>query len=356
MQLFSNLKNRKGLLVRLAFVVLVLSTVTVLLSQTVFAMNTYVIKDGDQVKVINTYTTDPAKVLDEAGFALAADDFYTTENLRGETGITVQRAQNITINNCGSIMQTIAYGETVEEHLVRNGISIHGDYKVSVPLTDKTQDDMLISVDHMLSNKETYTVEIPFRTSYVDDPTMELGQEQVITEGTAGQMLCTADVLYVNAEETSRAVLEETVVCQPSDRIIARGTGEAVGAARKPIIGDGFIITTTGEVLTYTHSEKFKATAYSHLDAGCDMVTATGTRVKTGTVAVDPRVIPYGTRMFIITNDGSYVYGLATAEDCGGGVKGNHVDLYFDNRSECFKFGIRSCTIYFLGDVDWNNW
>ena len=356
MQLFLKLKNKNRLFVRLAFVVLVLSTVTVLLSQTVFAMNTYVIKDGDQVKVINTYTTNPAKVLDEAGVALAADDFYTTENLRGETGITVQRAQNVTINNCGSVMQTVAYGETVEELLVRNGISIYGDYKVSVPLAEKTQNDMVISVEHVISNTETYTIEIPFNTSHVDDPTMELGQEQVITEGTAGQMLCKADVVYVNAEETSRAVLEETVLSQPSDRIIARGTGEAVGAERQPIIGDGFIITTTGEVLTYTHSEKFKATAYSHLDAGCDMITATGTRVRTGTVAVDPRVIPYGTRMFIITNDGSYVYGLATAEDCGGGVKGNHVDLYFDNRSDCFQFGIRNCTIYFLGDVEWNHW
>jgi 3D (Asp-Asp-Asp) domain-containing protein len=61
-------------------------------------------------------------------------------------------------------------------------------------------------------------------------------------------------------------------------------------------------------------------------------------------------VIPYGTRMFIVTNDGEYVYGLSTAEDCGGGVNGNHVDLYFPTVDSCFQFGVRECTIYFLGE------
>jgi len=64
---------------------------------------------------------------------------------------------------------------------------------------------------------------------------------------------------------------------------------------------------------------------------------------------VDPRMIPYGTRMFIVSNDGAYVYGLATAEDCGGAIKGNRVDLYFDSNYDCFQFGIRDCTIYILG-------
>ena len=56
-----------------------------------------------------------------------------------------------------------------------------------------------------------------------------------------------------------------------------------------------------------------------------------------------------GTRMFIVSDDGQYIYGIATAEDCGGGVKGNHIDLYFDTTYECFQYGVRTCTVYFLG-------
>ena len=78
------------------------------------------------------------------------------------------------------------------------------------------------------------------------------------------------------------------------------------------------------------------------------MITATGTTVHIGTVAVDPTVIPYGTRMFIVSNDGQYVYGLSTAEDCGGAIKGNRLDLYYPTLAEAFQFGIRNCTVYFL--------
>ena len=92
------------------------------------------------------------------------------------------------------------------------------------------------------------------------------------------------------------------------------------------------------------------------MDAGCDLITATGTTVHWGTVAVDPTVVPYGTRMFIITPDGSYVYGIGTAEDCGGGVKGKHVDLYVPSMEYACQVGRQDVTIYFLGKSDWREW
>ena len=78
----------------------------------------------------------------------------------------------------------------------------------------------------------------------------------------------------------------------------------------------------------------------------------TGTTVRIGTVAVDPRVIPYGTRMFIVSNDGCYVYGLSVAEDCGGAIKGKRLDLYMPTLSEAFDYGRRPVTVYFLGDAN----
>ena len=66
-------------------------------------------------------------------------------------------------------------------------------------------------------------------------------------------------------------------------------------------------------------------------------------------MAVDPRYIPYGTRMFIVASDGSYVYGIARAEDCGGDIKGDRMDLYMPTYEACMVFGRRRCTVYFLG-------
>ena len=117
----------------------------------------------------------------------------------------------------------------------------------------------------------------------------------------------------------------------------------------KPIIEDGMIITPNGEVLTYTHSKVMKATAYNNQDPGCTIYTAIGTLCRVGAIAVDPTVIPYGTRMYIVSNDGKYIYGIAVAEDCGKSIKGDRIDLYFDTTDECWEFGIRNCTVYFLG-------
>lgn len=351
MQVFAPfVMKRKNMVIRLAALIVTVACVIGVMAQTVFAKNTYVITDGDQVKVYSTYATDTAEVLTQAGVQLDADDTYTTQPGDGVSEITIQRSQSITVNYCGEMLVATSYGETLEDLLNRVGVPAHGEYTVSLPMDTLTFDGMEVVVKHIVEQEEVYTVEIPYETTYCNDPSLAVGQEQIVVPGVVGQMRVKANVVYVNAKEDSRTVLGETVVTQPVNQIVAVGTGtEETLDASAPAIGDGVIITADGEVLTFTKSMQFKTTAYNHEDAGCDMITATGTTVRLGTVAVDPRVIPYGTRMFIVSNDGKYVYGIATAEDCGGGVKGNHIDLYFPTTDECWQYGVRSATVYFLG-------
>lgn len=356
MQIFAPFIKRRKSLVWILAVVLPLICVTVLLAQTAVAQNTYVITDGEQVTVHTSFASDPAQVLDEVGVELDENDFYTTAAGDGVSEITVQRGQVVYVNFCGKKMELDTYGETLGELLDRNGIQTYGQYSVSEPLQTMTYDGMQVQVGNVVQTQETYTVEIPYEVIYCDDPSLPQGQEEVVIAGSAGQMLCSADVVYVNAQEQSRIVLEETMVERPVDQIVAVGTGageQTEEDTEELWIGDGIIRLPTGEVLTYTEAKTFNATAYTHMDAGCDMVTATGTRVHWGTVAVDPRMIPYGTRMFIVTSDGSFIYGIATAEDCGGAIKGNRIDLYMPTLSEAFRFGRRSCTVYFLGESEW---
>ena len=344
----SFIEKRKSLFLRIAAVVLPLIILTVLIAPTALAQTTYVITDGDQVKVYTTFATDPIAVLSQAGVALEEDDIYTTQPGNGVEEITVQRNQTITINNCGQQMQVNSYGETLEMLLDRLGIPTHGDYVVSTALNTETFDGMEVSVDCIVQMQQTYTEDIPFETVYREDPNLPQGEEKILTEGAKGQLLKTADVVYKNSEQISSSVVRETVALQPVDRVVAVGTAVDASEEAKPIIGDGYIITADGQMLTYSETAQFKATAYSHMDEGCDMTTATGTTVRTGTVAVDPMIVPYGTRMFIVSNDGKYVYGLSTAEDCGGGIKDMRLDLYFDTKEKCFQFGVRQCTVYFL--------
>ncbi len=348
-------KLKKSWIVRIAALVLPVICLAAVLATTAFAQRTYVITDGDQVIVHTTSTTNPKKVLDEAGFQLDENDYYTTSTADGVSEITVQRRQKVVINYCGIVQEENGYKETVQELLDRLSIPTYGNYQISEELDAMVYDGMQIRVDYVVRQSETYTVELPYQVIYCEDPSMEKGQERVITTGAAGQKLCSADVVYINAQEQDRTVIRETVIRQPVNQVIAVGTGEGVEKEKDslPLIGDGVIVLPSGEVLTYSSAEQFVATAYTKTDEGCDEITATGSQVRMGVVAVDPKVIPYGTRMFIVTNDGQYIYGLSTAEDCGGAIKGNRLDLYFETDPECWQFGIRDCTVYFLGDANW---
>ena len=324
------------------------------LSQTARAENTFVITDGDAVKVHTTTATDPEQVLAEAGFSLADEDYYTTAQGDGVSEINVQRLQSITVYNGSETLPATSYGEPLGELLTRLGITIDENVVVSVPVDTVTYNGMQVRINSLGESTERYTVEVPFETVYCDDPTLALGEEKVLVAGVPGQAIRTSAVTYVNGVEDSRTTLEETVTLEPVDQVVAVGTGEQVGQVNdKPIIGDGFIVLPSGEVLTYTRADQFLATAYTHMDSGCDEYTANGAKVKWGVVAVDPKVIPYGTRMFIVSNDGAYVYGLSTAEDCGGAIQNKRLDLYMETKEKCFQFGVRDCTVYFLGDANW---
>ena len=71
-------------------------------------------------------------------------------------------------------------------------------------------------------------------------------------------------------------------------------------------------------------------------------ITASGTKARPGVVAVDPSVIPLGTRLYV---EG---YGFAVAEDTGGAIKGNRIDLFYENRKQALNYGMRKVKVYIL--------
>lgn len=380
---FNHFAGKKmTILMRAALLLLPVVIIVLLLTQTAFAKNTYLINDGGRVVIHTTYATDPVEVLGEAGLTLNDDDTFVTQPGLGVSEITIQRKQIITIRHGEQTLEVTSYGETVESLIERLSLILTGDEQVSVALDTQTYDGMTITISRSVQMEETYTTLIPFETTYCYDPSLADGEEKVLTAGVDGQLLCTATVTYVDGVEVNRIVLSQDVVRQPVNAMIAVGTyleqeapetepteppttqppttvppTEAPTEAPKPkpeftgkpIIEDGMITTPDGEVLTYTHAKVMRATAYNNQDPGCTDYTATGTLCRVGAIAVDPSVIPYGTRMYIVSNDGRYVYGIAVAEDCGKSIKGDRIDLYFDTTSECWAFGIRDCTVYFLG-------
>ena len=201
---------------------------------------------------------------------------------------------------------------------------------------------------------------LPYDTLRQAAPDLPLGQEQVVQAGTQGTVSAKSRVV-TDPDGSLRITSMGTYVSQePVDEIVAYGTRVAPAAQSWLSVtddvlthidagtdGGGTLTTASGTELTYTQVISCKATAYTTQRQSWKR-TATGTTARVGAIAVDPRVIPYGTRMFIVSADGSITYGVATAEDCGGNIKGNRIDLFFDTYNECISFGVRSCDVYLL--------
>lgn len=339
--------RKDNAMVRLMIMLIIPAMLMATVSLTAYAQSGYVIYDGEERHVVLSEATEPSEVLSDAGVELGRADIIemNDEGMRPE--ITVRRNQLIYINNGGQSMVTNSYGETVGELLERNNMSLNEGDAIDVALDTMTYDGMELNIDRWTTFTEFVYEEVPFETEYVQSSKMVKGEEKVVTEGVNGELKHTAAVTCFNGQEMSREIIATEQTLEPVNQVIKQGTFEAEKG--KLTIKDGVIVTADGQMYTYNRTMKVKATAYTHTDAGCDKITATGTTVHWGTVAVDPRQIPYGTKMFIVSNDGKYVYGLSAAEDCGGSIKGNRIDLYMPTTKQCLNFGVRNCTVYFLG-------
>ncbi|WP_277999046.1 3D domain-containing protein [Moorella sulfitireducens] len=155
------------------------------------------------------------------------------------------------------------------------------------------------------------------------DRTLQPGKEKVVQEGQPGVRYYKYQVKKENGVEIERQLLDTWIEVQPQPQIVAYGSRAypAVTAARA---GD------TLEVI---------ATAYTHTGNR----TATGIWPYRGVVAVDPRVIPLGTRLYV---EG---YGYAVAQDTGGLIKGNRIDVFLDSEAEAIQWGRRQVTVRILG-------
>ena len=200
---------------------------------------------------------------------------------------------------------------------------------------------MTIVITRVETKTLTYEETVPAGEQVFHNNVLQPGQETVLEEGSDGMQTVTAAVTYENGVEVSRTVTDTNVTTEAKDRIVIRG---AESAAMPTDAEGNAIVTAGGEVLEYERVINGKATAYNC--PGYVGHTASGTVAEVGKVAVDPSVIPLGSKLYIVSQDGQYVYGYCIAEDTGGLIKGNKVDLYFSTWDECIQFGYRPVTIY----------
>lgn len=218
-------------------------------------------------------------------------------------------------------------------------------------VVDVSDSGVEIRIDEEVTYYERITEEIPYQTVRVPTADLPKGQERVVQEGANGIRTAIYEVVRSNGKELSRQFVEN-LGSSVVDEVIEYGTFSDEVGRTDPIVnitknedGSGTLEFASGSILKFSETKAMTATAYTAGYGGADYTTATGTFVKIGVAAVDKKVIPLGTRMFVVTNDG-VVYGLARAEDTG--VRGNVIDLYHNTYEDCINFGRRPCTVYIL--------
>ena len=245
----------------------------------------------------------------------------------------------LTVNTAASFAAPFAYGNAEEAR--KKAI---GDYFSSVPVvvagasvsqTEKTAVGSLVTYEEI-----TETVAVGFNTIKRVNYELQAGSTSVVREGENGEKTISYKVKYENGKEVSREVVSEVVTKAPVDKIVEYGNTKTETQPQE-----------AKKSFSYKYYIDCKATAYDlspEENGGFGGQTATGVPLDKGVIAVDPRVIPLGTRVYIEAIDGSWSYGYAVAADTGGAIKGKRVDLCYRTRSECIQFGVRPCRVYVL--------
>ena len=137
--------------------------------------------------------------------------------------------------------------------------------------------------------------------------------------------------------EISRELVSE-VRTEPVNRVVAKGTKV-------------YFTNSRGLSDSFTQQYEMRATAYAPTPENHGYATASGNRARDGVVAVDPDVIPLGTKLYVKSNvAGIPDYGYCIAWDVGGSIKDMRIDLFMESEYACYQFGSRSVTVYVLED------
>jgi len=305
------------------------------------------IVDGNNFYDFMSTRTTVEELLADTGVELSEYDIVTPElnsYITASQTVVVQRIKRVAVTIAGETKDYLTTAETVGDFLEEQGIDLNYHDIINIAPETVLSTNNKLEIVRVVKRIVKVETEIPYSTRTVSDTSMSISDSKILTKGVTGIDCQTYEVLLHDGVEISRELVSQERTREPVTEVKAVG---ALGGTR---------MLEKAEDFSYSKVITCNATAYDLSFQSCGKwpgdpgygITASGTRAKYGTVAVDPRVIPLGTRMYIESADGSFVYGYCVAEDTGGAIKGNKVDLFFNSYNECMQFGRRSVNVYIL--------
>lgn len=327
-----NLRNLMGIVgKRKAVLILALVITSLVVTGFVWSRKTVsIVADGKNTN-LTTFHSSPDAVLTQAGIQLGAKDEFRTSTPKVESGtvIEVYRAVPVTVSFPDRTEEMVSGKPTVGE--LADSLGYTEQNSKTVPdrqtrITPALQISIMALSEKLV--KETLTVSIPVVRQ--PDASLEKDEEEVVQEGTEGVKEATIRQRFENGRQVAAETVSENIITPPTPQIVRVGTRDTIQTSRG--------------TMRFRSIQWMEATAYTPTDGSSHGITASGIAARRGVVAVDPRVIPLGTRVYIPG------YGFALAADTGGDIIGDRIDLCVESHSEAWTFGRQMVKVYIIAD------
>ncbi len=289
---------------------------------------------------------------------LTGQKFYTlNKTFSPKVNVTVEAEKDVTYPvyiTCGEAINVIDFeGGTVADALALAGFTPDSDDFVEPAPQTVINDTIYIDYARVDYVSGSYTETVAFESKTVYSDKYNKGYSVLSQKGVNGTQEITYTEKFVNGDSSEKTVTQTKLLVSPQTQVTVVGTKEnavKTSADVKSVstLKPSFTIEldANGNPVNYKSKKIARATAYTYTGNNC----STGVAPQPGYIAVNPKVIPYGTKMYIKSADGSVIYGYAVAADTGGFIRNypHGVDLFYTSEAACRSFGVRNMEIYIL--------
>jgi len=304
-----------------------------------WALDQVTLKVDGQNYCWKTLSPTVSRVLQEKKIVLRPGDLIRpAPETRVSEGLVVEvkRAFTVKIKTADREREFRTTARTVERVLREAEVDFDADDRISPGLEELVQPGQEIRVIKVTSEIVKLQSAIKPGTEYQRDPKLERGVRKVVRRGKAGLLETQVKRVYEDGKLIRQIKVSEQIIKPVTNTLIALGIK----------VVPRTLVTSRGSY-RYIEARTMQATAYSPGPESCGKYavagrTYTGKKAGFGIVAVDPKVIPLGTMLYI---EG---YGKAEAADIGGAIKGNRIDLCFETFREAILFGRKKVKVYIL--------
>lgn len=345
--------KNKYFLIRTAMIVLLVAIITVQggIEALTLPLREVTINDNGSVIRLKTKKLTVGEVLEQNGINILPEDYVypsAGEKLLVETTneVYIKRATPVYINVDGAKLEILTHSATLREVLNENGIEVGEDDRIEgANLEDQIFRGMNVNIVRV---KEDLIIErepISYKVEKRANQRLEQGVERKVREGKDGVRELLYRVVYEDGVLKTKELVKEAIASAPVNELVEYGTVAAYTTSR----GETFRYSKVLNMRATSYTSSFKDTG-KHPDHPQFGITYTGMKAKRGIIAVDPKVIPLGTRVYVECLGNIPDYGFALAADTGGAIKGDLIDLYFETQEEVDKWGVKKVKVYILSE------